>query len=67
MINYTNVIKSFEIKSNSKDGTEKRKMKDTEIRKTKTQKAEKSSFTKELVENSELYKSILNKIFTTLK
>ena len=67
MINYKNVIESFEIKSNSKDGTEKQKMKDTETQKTKAQKDKKLSFTKELVENTEFYKFILNKIMTTLK
>ena len=42
MINYKNVIESFEIKSNSKDGTEKQKMKDTETQKTKAQKDKKT-------------------------
>ena len=42
-------------------------MKDTETQKTKAQKHKKPSFRKELVENTEFYKSILNKIMTTLR
>ena len=48
---YTNVIKSFGMRLNSKNITEKLKTKDTETRKTKTQKGENLVSPKEYVEN----------------
>ena len=64
---YTNVIKSFGMKLNSKNITEKLKTKDTETRKTKTQKGENLVSPKEYVENVDWYKPLLNKTMTTCK
>ena len=44
---------------------QKQKHKDTETRKTKTQKDENLALPKEQVENADFYKPVLNKIMTT--
>ena len=64
---YTNVIKSFGMRLNSKNITEKLKTKDTETRKTKTQKGENLVSPKEYVENVDWYKPLPNETMTTCK
>ena len=55
------------MKLNSKNITEKLETKDTETRKTKTQKGENLVSPKEYVENVDWYKPLLNKTMTTCK
>ena len=50
---------------NSEHRTKKLKTKDTGKRKVKTEKDENLALPKEQIENSELYKPVLNKIMTT--
>ena len=71
MNDYANVIiKPFQVASDSKRRTEKRKAKDTEMRNQNTERRRPSfdSFTKKNKEkNNDLYKTVLYKIMTTRK